>query len=105
MMLALVFTGQPLHWNLIQGESVYYMAYLVVGATLATVYIYQKTTLVLGPRRVNAYIYLNPASIGLLLLIIDGVSIPMAVIPGILISSIATVILLKDRNQENMATR
>ena len=104
MMLALLFTGQPLQWNLIQGDSVYYMTYLIIGATLVTVYIYQKTTLVLGPRRVNAYIYLNPVSVSLLLLIIDDVSIPLVVIPGILISSIATAILLKDNNHEKVCS-
>ncbi|NOX43797.1 MAG: DMT family transporter [Gammaproteobacteria bacterium] len=103
MALALLFSGQPLQWDLLQGELVYYMAYLVIGATLATVYIYQKTTVVLGPSRVNAYIYLTPALVAVLLLLIDGVSIPMAVAPGILISSIATVILQKNHSQEKTA--
>ncbi len=49
MMLTLLFTGQSLQWNLIQGYSVVHMAYLIVGATLITVYLYQKTTVVLGP--------------------------------------------------------
>ncbi len=99
MALALLFSGQTLQWGLLQGQSIYYMAYLVIGATLATVYIYQKTTIVLGPARVNAYIYLNPALVAVLLFLIDGASIPMAVVPGILISSIATVILQKNRVQ------
>ncbi len=102
MALALFFSSQTLQWDLLQGQSIYYMAYLVIGATLATVYIYQKTTIVLGPARVNAYIYLNPALVAVLLFLIDGASIPMAVVPGILISSIATVILQKSRVQENI---
>ncbi len=101
MALALLFSGQPLQWDLLQGQSVYNMAYLVIGATLATVYIYQKTTIVLGPARVNAYIYLNPALVIVLLFLIDGASIPMAVVPGILVSSIATVILQKGHAQES----
>lgn len=101
MTLALLFSGQPLQWGLLQGQLLYDMAYLVIGATLATVYIYQKTTIVLGPARVNAYIYLNPALVAVLLLLIDGASMPMAVVPGILISSIATIILQKDHVQEN----
>lgn len=104
MALALLLSGQPLQWSLLHGLSIYYMAYLVIGATLATVYLYQKTTIVLGPSRVNAYIYLNPALVAVLLLLIDGISIPMAVVPGILISSIATVILQKNHTQENIAT-
>ncbi len=104
MALALLFSGQPLQWNLIQGQSVYYMAYLVIGATLATVYIYQKTTVVLGPSRVNAYIYLNPAFVVMLLFLIDGISISTAVVPGILMSFVATVILQKNHSHENVTT-
>jgi len=98
MALALLFTGQPLQWNLIQGDSALNMAYLIIGATLITVYLYQKTTVVLGPGRVNAYIYLNPAFVAVLLLVIDGESIPMVVVPGFIISSIATVILQKNKS-------
>lgn len=104
MVLALLLSGQPLQWSLLQGLPIYYMAYLVIGATLATVYIYQKTTIALGPSRVNAYIYSNPALVAVLLLLIDGISIPMAVVPGILISSVATVILQKNHSQENTAS-
>jgi drug/metabolite transporter (DMT)-like permease len=100
MVLALLVSGQPLQWNMIQNDSILHMAYLIVGATLATVYLYQATTIVLGPRRVSAYIYLNPALVAILLLVIDGTSIPTAVIPGILISVIATIVL-----QRNIGTK
>ncbi|MDJ0532142.1 MAG: DMT family transporter [Xenococcaceae cyanobacterium MO_207.B15] len=93
MTLALIVSGQPLEWNLIQGQSFYNMVYLVFCATLATVYLYQKATISLGPSKVMAYTYLNPAAVAVLLLIIDNVSIEISVIPGILLSSIATVIL------------
>ncbi len=93
MVLALLFSGQPLQWNLIQGDSILYMAYLIVGATLATVYLYQITTIALGPSRVNAYIYLNPILVAILLFVIDGVSISTSIMPGILISIIATIVL------------
>ncbi|MCF6293127.1 MAG: DMT family transporter [Robiginitomaculum sp.] len=98
MVLALLFFAQPLQWHLIQGDSVLQMAYLIVGATLATVYLYQITTVALGPSRVNAYIYLNPALVVLLLLVVDGESISTAIIPGIFISVIATVILQRSAN-------
>jgi len=93
MVLALLISGQSLQWDLIQGDSVLYMAYLVVGATLVTVYLYQITTIELGPSRVNAYIYLNPALVVMLLFAIDGVSIPASIVPGILISIAATIFL------------
>jgi hypothetical protein len=58
-----------------------------------TVYLYQTTTATLGPSRVNAYIYLTPALVALLLFLLDATAIPMAIVPGILISIMATVIL------------
>jgi len=99
MVLALLLSGQPLQWNLIQGYSVLHMSYLILGATLATVYLYQRTTVALGPIRVNAYIYLNPILVVILVYFVNGVSIPVAIIPGVILSSIATIILQKSNNQ------
>ncbi len=96
MVLALLVSGQSLQWNMIQNDSILHMVYLIVGATLATVYLYQKTTIALGPSRVSAYIYLNPALVAILLLVIDGVSISASIIPGILISIIATIVLQRN---------
>jgi len=103
MVLALLFTGQPLEWNLIQSDSALNMAYLIIGATLITVYLYQKTTVALGPARVNAYIYLNPAFVAILLFLINGISIPLEILPGFIISSMATMMLQKNTGQENAA--
>ena len=93
MTLALLLANQPLQWNLIQGKSIFHMGYLILGATLATMYLYQRTTVTLGPSRVNAYIFLNPALVVLLQLIVDGLPISKAIIPGVLLSSSATIIL------------
>ncbi len=98
MVLALLFSGQSLQWNMIQGNSILHMAYLIVGATLVTVYLYQITTVALGPSRVSAYIYLNPALVAILLLVIDGASISTSIMPGILISIIATIVLQCNNN-------
>lgn len=95
MVLALLFSGQALEWHLIRGDSLGHMAYLVIPATLLTIYLYQKTTIKLGPSRVNAYIYLNPAFVAILLFLIEDIAIAAVLIPGILISSLATVILQK----------
>lgn len=95
MALAVALTNQPLQWNLIESRSFLYMAYLVVCATLLTVYLYQKSTVALGPSRVMAYIYLNPASVALLLVLFGRDTAPAVVVPGIVISAIATVILQK----------
>ena len=106
MVLALLFSGQPLQWNSIQDDSILHMAYLIVGATLATAYLYQITTIALGPSRVNAYIYMNPILIAVLLFIIDGVSISTSILPGILISIIATIVLQgRNSNEATVAAK
>lgn len=99
MALTLLITGQPLEWQLLEHDAIFHMAYLILGATLATVFLYQITTVALGPKRVNAYIYLNPALVVLLLLIIEDIPIPNAIIPGILMSVIATVILQRSKHR------
>jgi drug/metabolite transporter (DMT)-like permease len=93
MVTSLIYMGQPLQWDLIQGDSIYYMIYLIIGATLATAYFYQIATVALGPSRVSAYIYLNPALVVVLLFFIDVVSINNAILPGIAISIFATFVL------------
>ncbi len=95
MMLALLISGQSLQWNMMPSNTMLPMLYLIVGATLATIYLYQITTIALGPSRVNAYIYLNPALV-ILLLVINGTPISTSIIPGILISIMATIFLQKN---------
>ena len=95
MGLSLLFTGQPLDWHTLEGNMIVNMIYLVLAATLATVYLFQKSTVILGPSRVMAYVYLNPALVAIFLLLVDDISIPLVVIPGIILSSLATIILQK----------
>ncbi len=96
MGVALLVLGYPLNWQKIHSEHLAAMSYLVIGSTLLTVYLYQRSTVVLGPRRVMAYIYLNPAAIALLLWWVDGVTIPTIVLPGIALCSLATLLLQRD---------
>ena len=100
MLLALLTSGESLQWDLMRNDSILQMAHLIVAATLATAYLYQTTTVVLGPTRVNAYFYLNPALIATLLLVIDGEPIAIAIMPGILISVVATVLLQQSKATE-----
>lgn len=97
MGLVLLFLDIPLEWEKIQGELFIYMLYLSIAATLITVYLFQRTTIVLGPSKVMAYSYLNPATVAILLFIFEAKIISFEIIIGILISSIATFILLKKR--------
>jgi len=93
MAVVLLFSDIPLQWSELNSESWLYMSYLIIGATLATVYLYQVTTISIGPSRVNSYIYLNPGLVAILLLIVNGITIPTIVIPGIVITLIATFAL------------
>jgi drug/metabolite transporter (DMT)-like permease len=102
MLFTKLFLAYPLNWHLIKGTSLMHMLYLIIAATLATVYLFQKTTIILGPSRVSAYIFLNPALVALLLLIIDGVAIPARIIPAILLSTMATLILQKNTEQQGI---
>ncbi|AXX92799.1 EamA family transporter [Malaciobacter molluscorum LMG 25693] len=97
MGLGLFIFNKSLDWNLIQGRLLYDMLYLIIGATILTVYFYQKSTVVLGPSKVMSYIYLNPVAVAILLLFIDNKAIELAVVPGIIISTIATFLLQRDK--------
>ncbi|KLD99844.1 DMT family transporter [Aliarcobacter butzleri] len=95
MSLALVLFDVPLDWQKISSKEFLYLGYLTVFATLVTSYLYQKATIVLGPKKVMAYVYLNPGAIAILLFVFEFKSINFWMLLGILISSIATLILLK----------
>jgi drug/metabolite transporter (DMT)-like permease len=95
MFLTLLILDIPLQWGKIEGDTLNYMLYLVIGATIMTVYLYQQAAINIGPKKVMAYVYLNPAAIAILLFVIDGVSISAVEILGIGISSFATIMLLK----------
>lgn len=93
MLLALIMFDEPLHWSLLETDLWLHMGYLSIFATLVSTFMIQKTTITLGPTKVMAYIYLNPAFVALILLFFKGESIPIIVLPGMLISLIATIIL------------
>lgn len=95
MFLAIMILNEPLNWDKIEGELFYHMAYLIVGTTIVTLFIYQKTTIVLGPTKVMSYIYLNPVAVAVLAYTINVQNIQAVVIPGIIISAMATIILQK----------
>lgn len=94
MSLALFLFDIPLNWGKISSKEFLYLGYLSIAATLVTSYLYQKGTVILGPKKVMAYVYLNPATIAILLFIFEFKTINLWMIIGILISSIATIILL-----------
>ncbi|WP_345335643.1 DMT family transporter [Ferrimonas pelagia] len=98
MALALLLSGQPLQWAQLTAGDWLNMGYLAVPATLVTAYLFQKNTLVLGPKRVMAYIYLNPALVAAMVWLFLGTRIPLAVLPGIALSAVATILLQRQRD-------
>jgi drug/metabolite transporter (DMT)-like permease len=69
------------------------MASLALFATLASTFIIQRTTVILGPARVMAYIYLSPVFVTSLTLLIEDKTLPNAIYPGLFLSIAATIIL------------
>lgn len=96
MLIALYAFDSALQWNLISGPLVFHMGYLVIGATLATMYLFQRATIDLGPSKVMAYSYLTPAVLVVLMLLINDQPISINIIPGIILSSVCTIILQRN---------
>lgn len=97
MFLALEILDIPMQWEKIQGDLTLYMAYLVIGTTVITVYLYQKASIIIGPKKLMAYVYLNPAMVAVLMYIFEGKLITSWIFVGILISAFATIVLLKQK--------
>ena len=97
MFLALEIFYVSLQWEKLQGDLIFYMAYLVIGTTLITVYLYQKSSIVLGPKKLMAYVYLNPAAVAVLMYIFERKLITSSILVGIIISTFATIVLLKQK--------
>ena len=97
MGLALVLFDVPLEWEKIDAKNFLNVAYLSIGTTLITVFLYQHANVTLGPKKVMSYVYLNPAIVGIIAFIIDKTTMNFFTIIGIVISAIATIILLKDK--------
>lgn len=94
MSLALIIFNIPLQWDRIEAKDFVSLGYLSIPATLVTAYLYQKCTVILGPKKIMAYTYLTPASIAILMFVVSSQVLSYWVIMGILISTFATIILL-----------
>lgn len=91
---ALLLLDIPLLWGEIKSELYIDMIYLSIIATLMTSYLYQKAHIILGPKIVMSYVYLNPASISILLFFLEAKTLNLWTSLGILISTLATIVLL-----------
>jgi len=84
----------PLQWEKIQSDLIYHMLYLIIAATFMTVYLYQQASIIIGPKKVMAYVYLNPIAIAVLLFILENQVISQKVVFGIIVSTVVTILLL-----------
>ena len=99
MSLALIIFDIPLNWTKIGSEEFLYIIYLSILATLVTSYLYQRGTIYLGPKKVMAYVYLKPTAIVIISFLSQFEKINLFMFFGILISAIATFVLLyKNKN-------
>ncbi|RXJ54169.1 DMT family transporter [Candidatus Marinarcus aquaticus] len=95
MSFALIIFNIPLQWDRINANDFVSLGYLSIPATLVTAYLYQKCTVILGPKKIMAYTYLTPASIAILMFVVSSQVLSYWVIIGILISTFSTVMLLR----------
>ena len=102
MAMVIIATNTPLNWQMITGELFWYMVYLVVGTTLITLYLNQKAVLVLGPKSIMSYIYINPAVVAIFAYFLDGEKISFEVFIAILVSAAATLILQISLNKRDV---
>lgn len=95
MSIALVVFKIPLEIEKINEEFFYYIGYLSIGATLVTVFLYQKATIILGPNKVMAYVYLNPIIVAFIMYFFENQNINFIMTFGIFLSFLSTMFLLK----------
>lgn len=87
----------PYEWEKVQGNLLFSMLYLVVATTILTLFLYQKATLILGPKKVMAYIYMSPSLVALIMFVFEKQTISLGVLIGIILSTIATIIILRQK--------
>ena len=80
MILTMEILGISYEWNKIEVNHLYALLYFVIGATIITLFLYQKATLVLGAKKIMAYIYLNPAIVAILMFLFEGQTISYGVL-------------------------
>lgn len=85
-------------WDKLELNHYYSLLYLIVGTTIITLFLYQKATLVLGAKKMMAYIYLNPAIVTIIMFLFEGQTISFGVLGGILLSAFATIIILRQKS-------
>lgn len=97
MSITMQILGISYEWQKVEGNRLWSMLYLVIGTTILTLFLYQKSSFVLGPKKLMAYVYLSPAFVAIIMYVLEGQTISFGVLGGILISVMATIILLRQK--------
>lgn len=80
-------------WGAIEPPVFAGIGYLAVFTTLVTFMLGQRAVVVIGPTRMMAYTYLNPAIVALIAWIIGDGAIDWAMVPGIALTLVAMISL------------
>lgn len=80
-------------WGEVEPRVLGWLAYLAVFTTLISFLLTQKAVTVIGPTRVMAYTYLNPALVALLAWTLGDGAIGWLSLPGLVLTLASTVVL------------
>ncbi|GEM_PF-614806 len=94
MALALYMFDIPLEWHTLSSDLLFAMLYLVVGTTIFTLFLYQKSILLAGPKKIMAFIYTNPALVAIIGYFFEGETLSAGVVGGIVLSVSSTILIL-----------
>ncbi|MGF1702627.1 DMT family transporter [Photobacterium makurazakiensis] len=92
-LIAVVVVDIDLNWHSLKSDYYPSMAYLAIAATFLTSYLYQKASTYMSPVNISAYIYLSPAFVALLSIVMTGEAIKSTLWVGIILSAFATAVL------------
>jgi drug/metabolite transporter (DMT)-like permease len=82
-----------IQWSVIPFKVFAGIAYLSIFTTIVTFFAFQWSTTRIGPTRVAAYTFLNPALVLIIGLVFGAAMPPAATWPGVILVIVATVIL------------
>ncbi len=82
-----------IQWSAIPFGVFVGIAYLSIFTTIVTFFAFQWSTTRIGPTRVAAYTFLNPALVLIIGLAFGGTQPPLATWPGVMLVMVATVVL------------
>ncbi len=92
-----------IRWDAIEPQVFAAVGYLAVFTTLVTSLLGQRAVVVIGPTRMMAYTYLNPALVGLIAWALGDGEIGWAAVPGIALTLAAMISLQRHTSATDAA--